>query len=274
MSIWNQQQLFRGDGDFVNDDILQRLYAVLPKLPPLIRYYDDFDDELRSIPVPEEQTRFELSINGARINVDFARFHSRSALLFKHLFVFVLGMDRSVGTAMLYVTRAYPLTYSEICSLVEAGPTGIALFWKEFRARGYSHHAYRCAKTLLRMLCEIKFNGWSESYQTFLSTALPLPAVDKYVGVRAGDVFLSAEEEDLIVRHLDSAVESVKEYSSGRNMDNLADTLMLICSYQFAMRPIQIARLKRTHVRIWHDKSSNSPAVHLTFPHCEATVQR
>jgi len=128
MSIWNQQQLFKGDGDVVNDDILQRLYAVLPKLPPVIRYYDDFDNELRSIPAPEKQTRFELSINGVPTNVDFARFHPRSALLFKHLFVFILGMDRSVGTAMLYVTRAYPLPYSDICTLVEAGPTGIALF--------------------------------------------------------------------------------------------------------------------------------------------------
>lgn len=265
MSIWNQQQLFKADDDVVNDDILQRLYAVLPKLPAVIRYYDDFDDELRSIPAPEKQTRFALSINGAPANVDFARFHPRSALLFKHLFVFILGMDRSVGTAMLYLTRAYPLTYSDIYALVEAGPTGIALFWKEFRARDYSHHVYRCAKTLLRMLCEIKFNGWSESYQTFLSTALPLPAVDKYVGVRAGDVFLSAEEEALIVRHLDSAVESVKEYAGGCNMQDLADTLMLICSYQFAMRPIQIAKLERSHVRIWHDKSSDSPTVHLTF---------
>ena len=150
MSIWNQQQLFEADDDVVNDDILQRLYAALPKLPPLIRYYDDFDDKLRSIAEPEKQSRFELSINGVATSVDFSRFDPRAALLFKHLFVFILGTDRSVGTAMLYITRAYPLSYADICALVEAGPTGIALFWKEFRARDYSHHAYRCAKTLLR----------------------------------------------------------------------------------------------------------------------------
>jgi integrase len=265
MSIWNQQQLFDGDDDIVNDDILQRLYAVLPKLPPLIRYHDDFDDKLRSIAEPEKQAQFALSINGVMTNVDFSRFDQRAALLFKHLFVFILGTDRSVGTAMLYITRAYPLAYSDICALVEAGPTGIALFWKEFRARDYSHHAYRCAKTLLRMLCEYKFNGWSDSYETFISTTLPSPAIDKYAGVRAGDVFLSAEEEALIVRHLDSAVEAVAEYTTGGNMDDLVDTLMLICSYQFAMRPIQIAKLERSHVRIWQDDSSNNLNVHLTF---------
>jgi len=265
MSIWNQQQLFEADDDVVNDDILQRLYAALPKLPPLIRYYDDFDDKLRSIAEPEKQSRFELSINGVAASVDFSRFDPRAALLFKHLFIFILGTDRSVGTAMLYITRAYPLSYADICALVEAGPTGIALFWKEFRARDYSHHAYRCAKTLLRMLCEYKFNGWADSYETFLSTTLPSPAIDKYASVRAGDIFLSAEEEALIVRHLDSAVEAVAEYTNGGNMDDLADTLMLICSYQFAMRPIQIAKLERSHVRIWHDDNSNSLAVHLTF---------
>jgi hypothetical protein len=265
MSIWNQQQLFEADDDVVNDDILQRLSAALPKLPPLIRYYDDFDDKLRSIADPDKQSRFELSINGVTTSVDFSRFDPRAALLFKHLFVFILGTDRSVGTAMLYITRAYPLSYADICALVEAGPTGIALFWKEFRARDYSHHAYRCAKTLLRMLCEYKFHGWSDSYETFLSTTLPSPAIDKYAGVRAGDVFLSAEEKALIVRHLDSAVEAVADYANGDNMDDLADTLMLICSYQFAMRPIQIAKLERSHVRIWHDDNSNSLAVHLTF---------
>lgn len=246
MSIWNQQQLFGPDDDLVNNDIVQRLYATLPKLPPLIRYYDDFDDRLRSIAEPAKLSRFELSINGVTTTVDFSRFDPRSELLFKHLFIFILGTDRSVATATLYITRAYPLPYSEICALIEAGPTGIALFWKEFRAREYSRHAYLCAKTMLSMLCEYKFDGWSDSYESFLSTTLPLPAIDKYAGVRAGDVFLSAEEEALIVRYFDMAVESVAKYSNGSDMDDLADTLMLICSYQFAMRPIQIAKLERS----------------------------
>lgn len=265
MSIWNQAELFGNHADFNHNDILQRLYAVLPKLPPLLRYYDEFDDKLRSIAAPETQTRFDLSVNGVLTSVDFSRFHPESALLFKHIFVFILGMDRAVGTAMLYVTRAYPLAFSDICDLVGTGPAGIGRFWIEFRARDYSHHVYRCAKTLLLMLCEVQFNGWSNSYKTFISTALPVPAIDKYAGVRAGDVFLSADEEALIVRHLDAAVESVMLHPPSGNRDDLADTLMLVCSYQFAMRPIQIARLEISHVRIWQEDGSDSPTVHLTF---------
>lgn len=264
MSTWSQEDFFEPKNEPAHD-ILDRLYKVLPKLPPLIRYYDEFEDMLRSITTPEEQTKFELSINGVQMSIDFSRFHPRSALLFKHLFVFIVALDRSVSTAMLYITRAYPLTYADVRALLEAGPTGITLFWREFRARDYSHHAYRCAKTLLAMLCELQFNGWSNSYHTFLSTALPLPAIDKFAGVRAGDVFLSADEEALIVRHVDAAVESVAQYALRGNTDELADTLMLICCYQFAMRPIQIAMLEKSHVRIWQEDAPDNLTVHLTF---------
>lgn len=73
------------------DDVIEMLCAELPELPPVIRYYDDFDDKLRSIQAPVEQAVFELSINGNRVNVDFSRLDERCAFVFKHVFVFILG---------------------------------------------------------------------------------------------------------------------------------------------------------------------------------------
>jgi len=40
---------------------------------------------------------------------------------------------------------------------------------------------------------------------------------------------------------------------------------MLLCAYQFAMRPIQIAMLTMRNVRIWEDAPDGPPTVHLTF---------
>jgi hypothetical protein len=40
---------------------------------------------------------------------------------------------------------------------------------------------------------------------------------------------------------------------------------MLICAYQFAMRPVQISMLDVRHVRIWKDGLETDPTVHLTF---------
>lgn len=37
-------------------DVVSRL----PALPPVIRYYDEFDDATRSIPAPADATVFEL----------------------------------------------------------------------------------------------------------------------------------------------------------------------------------------------------------------------
>lgn len=87
------------------------------KLPPPISYYDDFDDTLRSIATQEAQIRFEFIVNGERINIDFPRFHPNSALLFKHIFILILGIDRAVGTAMLHVTRAFNFCPIGMCAL-------------------------------------------------------------------------------------------------------------------------------------------------------------
>jgi len=40
---------------------------------------------------------------------------------------------------------------------------------------------------------------------------------------------------------------------------------MLLCSYQFGMRPVQIASLTMRDVRVWDDDNEKIPAVHLTF---------
>lgn len=66
MSISNQLLLFNSDDFVVNDDVLQRLYAASPKLPPIIRYYDDLDDKLRSIAEPVKQFLFELHLSALR----------------------------------------------------------------------------------------------------------------------------------------------------------------------------------------------------------------
>jgi integrase len=256
-----------GNPDLVEaaSKVLRHLCAALPPLPSIIRYYDEFDDEIRAIKNPSEQPVFQLTFAGIRTNLDFARMGGECGYIYKHVFAFLLAQDLSIRTAAGYLSSAHHLTHADIADLAESGPSRIGLVWKALRARALPTGAYLAAKYVLQLLCAYRLNGWSDDYLVFISTTLPLPNKDKYAGVRAGDVFLSAEEEALLVRHLDDVVDRLMNGKAPPSQTEIADAGMLLCAYQFAMRPVQIAMLDVRHVRIWNDPASSLPAVHLTF---------
>jgi len=94
---------------------------------------------------------------------------------------------------------------------------------------------------------------------------LPLPKVDKYAGVRTGDVFLSFDEEAEIIRHIDKVCQQIATRHPTPADDLLERTAILLCSYQFGFRPKQIAMLKMRNIKIWNDGIDEYPAVHLAF---------
>lgn len=246
--------------------MLVQLCAALPKLPPVIRYYDEFEDEMRSIKDPENQGTLELSIFGRRTILDLSLLGTSHALVFKHLFIYTLGQDLSIVSVANYFSSLPHFLPADIPAIVAAGPNGIGAVWIALRARELPPSGYTLIKHLLQFLCSHRLFGWSNDYKTFISRTLPLPFNDKYAGVRSGDVFLSADEESIIIRHLDAVVARL---SRGENSeikhDEIVDAGLLLCAYQFGMRPFQIAMLESRHVRIWQDYPANEPSVHLTF---------
>ena len=78
--------------------------------------------------------------------------------------------------------------------------------------------------------------------------------------------FLSADEEAAIVRYLDETSDLVRASGWSRlAYEALCDAAMVLCSYQFAMRPIQVAMLTMRDIRIWKPEPDTEPTVHLTF---------
>jgi integrase len=244
--------------------VLAQLCAALPPLPSVLRYHDEFTDSVHSIRNPENVKAFELMLYGRSRILDFSSFSTECAVIFKHVFAYLIAQNLNVGTVYTYLCYAHLFTSEDVTELVSAEPTGIGIVWKALRGRELQPQAYKAAKSLLHLLCAYRLHGWSQDYHAFLSTALPLPSVDKYAAVRSGDVFLSAEEEALIVRHLDDMAEQVRR-SQVVSYGALEDAAMLLCAYQFAMRPIQIGMLDVCHIRIWNDEISDEPTVHLTF---------
>ena len=247
-----------------NVDALAQFAATLQPLPSALRYYDEFNDATRSIRSPVDVDVFELYFHGRCIRVDFAGRAPECALMLKHTLAMMLEQGLSITTVAGYYSKMHQLTDRDLTVLLETGPLEVARLWSEWRAREEGVAAYILAKHVLHLFCTYRWNGWSDEYRTYLRTALPLPASDKYAAVRAGDVFLSPGEEAAIVRHLDDIVARLR---SGEILPHslVADAGMLLCSYQFAMRPIRIGMLDSRHVRIWHDEVDDDPTVHLTF---------
>lgn len=246
------------------DHWLGQVVRQLPALPPVLRYYDDFDDTTRAISSPVDATFFAAHVNGGVQYIDFATYKINHALLLKHLFVNLLSENQHISTATIYLQAMKHLSLVEVVSTLMAGPENSVPSWMALRAAQKVSTAYMAAKALLRLLCRYRLCGWSPEYGEFISAALPLPARDKYAGVRTGECFLSVEEEALIVRYLDETAHAAQ---AGRSIDyrDLCDAVMLLCAYQFGMRPIQIALLTLRDVRVWQDIDDAPPAVHLTF---------
>ena len=149
-----------------------------------------------------------------------------------------------------------------IVTLLEVAPTEIRSFWAEFFARDLPIEAYACAKSILRLLCKYRLNQWTDSYQGVVS-ALPLPFKDKYAVVRSGEAFLSLDDEAAVVRFLDEA--AVEAEKSLLSLEGVQDAGMLLCAYQFAMRPIQIAMLTFRDMKVRREDVGMLASVHITF---------
>ena len=246
--------------------ILHNLCKALPTLPSVLRYYDEFDDCVHSIKNPNELIAFEINSYGTKNRVDFSHFSLEFAYILKHVFAFILAQDLTVMSALSSLSGARHFTTGDVISLVEAGPAKIAHVWTVLRGKSFPAGSYTCAKHILQLLCALRLHGWSSDYHEYLRNALPVPAIDKYASVRSGDVFLTADEEAVLVRYIDDTVNTITSLECDvRTHDELTDTAMMMCSYQFGMRRSQIAMLTIGGVEIWPDDDPATSSVHLTF---------
>ena len=246
--------------------LLLQILQQLPDLPSNIRYYDDFDDKLRTLKDIKHATKCEIYVNGTRVYLYFDRFSDELSTLAKHLLLYLVSEDFQPGSVYNYIQSLYRVTTQELVQVIEAGPLGIKKLWQLLLAKeDWTIGTYRALKSLLNFLSINHLCGWSPAYSEFLSKALPLPGVDKYASIRSGDVFLSMDEESRIVQYLDSLAALLKQNPPAVDFENLTQGAMLLCSYQFGMRPIQIASLTLRDVKIWADQNDDELSVHLTF---------
>lgn len=247
-------------------DTLQSLLASLPGVPNVVRYYDDFDDKVRSIPEYGSLDSCSVYLHGSKVNIYFSRFGRDYDQLAKHLFLHFITEDLSIPTVYNLTASLQHVDRDMLLEILSAGPIGMKPVWARLLASPWlTRPSFMALKGLLVFLAQRSLSGWTPDYLNFIASTLPLPAQDKYAGVRTGDVFLSADEEAAVVNYLDDETAASVKDPDSLGYEPLRNTVLLLCSYQFGMRPVQIASIAMRDVRIWEQTGDASPDVHLTF---------
>lgn len=237
-----------------------RLSFPSPARPSSFRYIDDFTEKSHTLTNLDEN-KWRVAFNGQTESLDFNRYADDLNLIgvIKASALDTLS-KHSPATAVRHVIGLANFPLSTIIEALEIGPDAARPFWDTLRAKSFPMSAFVGLKALLRFASERRLGLWTPLYLPFISASLPLPTIDKYAAVRTGDVFISVDEEALLVRWI---YEHATKASSLSNK-KLTDAGIVICNYQFAMRPKQIGLLRRRDCRLLISPSGEL-SVHLTF---------
>lgn len=243
---------------------LTKITRELPALPSALHYWDDFEEVYRKTDDYKASSEIQLFLNGRSVTTSLVGIHEIHALLVKHVVWHLFSEGCRPATVAKYLHYLKNAADNDILSLMVA-PDVCRINWLALRAKYNIIDIFSSFKSLLRFCCSQYLCGWSPDYFNFLNTEFPLPAAHAYESVESGDAFLEQSHEKLIVAYFDELSESLRKEAS-YSTHRLEDSAMLMCAYQFGMRPIQIASLKNEDVKYWVDDSDGSDSsIHVRF---------
>ncbi len=244
----------------LENDQPRMLQVAVPTLPRAVRYVDDYTDQDHTVADPSATT-WRVSNNGAQANLRFDRYKTDLNLQRLIQAFAADSMTRSAApTARLYIDSLANVDLEDIINLVECAPENSRTVWDSLRAKIRRSEPFSALKALLKFVAERRIGMWNPRYITFISSSLPMPPRDKYAAVRSGNVFISIQHEAELVRWIEEQATAAPALS----LNALIDAAMIICSYQFAMRPKQIGLLRRRDCRVI-DIGGAGETVHLSF---------
>ena len=239
----------------------RRLSIDVPKLPSLVRYTDEFTEK-RHCFVDFHLDNWKLFGGGNVLYCNFSPFDADVGL---KAFIKAAAADaltrRPAGNIHGVIFGLARIEPSDIVCMIEATPRDARRTWDVLCAKLTIQKSFEGLKLLLRFAAERRLGHWTPLYLPFLSASLPYKSNSKHSLVRSGDAFLSVAEESKLVRWIYDQTESVDRLSH-RDLTNAG---LIICSYQFAMRPKQIGLLRRRDCTIRNASGDNAPSVYLQF---------
>lgn len=233
--------------------------AELPPLPAIIEYEDEYDEVVRSIRTRECWNEVAIHVSGESTIFRFNQIDSSVRELVRHYLLSNLQVV-APGTMINYYRGIFAVQASDIKLVSCASPLEVKEAWPTLSAK-YPIQMMAALKSLLGFLCKCRFMSWSSLYADFVSYSLSLQGKDPYASVRSGSCFLTIEQEAKLVRWIDSAAQG----SSALDRREVEIACLIVCSYQFGMRPKQLGMIRNRDCSVRQSTEDGTSIVHLTF---------
>lgn len=239
----------------------------LGELPPTVRYFDEYEEKVRSI--ISSEMKWAVSANGMTAHFRFSTLSNEETIILKH---FALNRLHKNAVTASKIVRTIIATWPHQANLLrvasENAHEAIAYLRTDFFAasRTISDSGYfSSGKALIAFLCEMEIGGWGPSFSNILRSISSPVELSKHRTVRDGSAIISFEEERRIVGHFDDLnAELIHGNPAAVPTEYLRDACILFWNYAHGVRPIQIANRDISHVRL-RSQDDGNPIVHLTF---------
>jgi integrase len=233
----------------------------LPPLPEVVRYYDDFADEMHSIRNMTDSNCFTITNSGTTQRFDVSEYGDASAIL-RHVFVeFIQKLDPDTVISYISEIRKYASRRGiwSLQQLISSSPFDARSHWNTYVLSDITPSESYGLRAMLHSLCRLNIGLWTPSASSIVK-GFASPKRDKYRVVRTGECFLPLDQQAIIVSHIDSVCADLAIDTRSIEGDDLREVCMLVLAYQYALRPGQTARVEIVDVKFY-----NTGAVHVVF---------
>lgn len=248
-------------------EALELVVEALGPLPAIVRYFDEYEETVRSI--RSSDAEWQVEADGRRTRLRFAGLDDRVAHVLKHFAIHRLHKNAQTGRRLTHLCISNQELFLPllIYASVEA-VTAIRYLRTEFFSaapRVANSDYFVAGKALLNFFCNAKLANWDASHANILRSISSPIVTSKHRSVRDGSSIMDFAEERDIVAHFDKLNTTlVRGEPMSVSSIELRDACILFWSYAHGIRPIQIANRNVGHLRIRTQHDGN-PIVHLTF---------
>jgi integrase len=248
-------------------EALELVVEALGPLPAIVRYFDEYEETVRSIRSSDAEWRVEA--DGRVSTARFVGLDDRIAHIIKHFAINRINKNAQTGRKLAQLC----VSHRDIILPLLAYACGdafkaIKYLRTEFfsaASRVSNSDYFLAGKALLYFFCDAKLADWDASHANILRSVSSPIVTSKHRSVRDGSSIISFAEERTIVAYFDDLNATLLQGSATSVPSvELRDACILFWSYAHAIRPIQIANRNVGHVRI-RTQNDGKPIVHLTF---------
>jgi len=229
-----------------------------PRLPSLIRYYDDFHDKVRTISNLDSSDVWLVHADGQESRLQFSSVPNACRTLLKHIVVDLF--DRcDPSTVVVYASKLFDRGDHLAVASVST-PADFAAYWNERIRPAETNMTATALRSSVHSMCNLSVGHWRPEFRDFVRT-LRSPRVDIYKTVRTRECFVPLDQQSIIIEYFDEMKESLEQDAQSISFIDLRNACILLMSHQHGLRPGSIARIKIQDVRI-HESGS----VHVSIP--------